>query len=105
MAAVGPFRLELLGLLLDLLLRLPDRQRPGIALADAAQRVIAPRVHVQLGDVAVLLLGQGDRRRHGALVEDAIELAQGLVDQAPERRRDVEMAAGDIYAHGRANTA
>ena len=95
MTVVGPFRLQFLGLLLDLLLRLPHRQRPGVALPHAGQRVVAARVHDDLRDMAVLFLGQRDRGRYGAFVQDAFELAQRLLDEGPQRRRDLDVAAGD----------
>src|SRR5262249_40460656 len=95
----GPARLQLARLLLDLRGRLAHRQRPAVAFAVAAQHVIAARVDDDFRLVPVFLLREDDRSRHGAIVQKALDFAEAPIDQLPQRRRDVDVTAGDVYAH------
>src|SRR5205814_9091238 len=87
------------GLVLDSGRRLAQRERPAVGFAHRAQHVVAPRVDDQLGLVAVLLFRQDDGRGHHAVVEQAFDLAQTLLDKLPDLRGNFNVTACDIYSH------
>src|SRR5262249_54247331 len=62
-------------------------------------KLLSPSMQRDFGMQPVLLASQDSLLGHSAVVQQSLQLGQLLVDEAPERRGDFDVSAGEFEAH------